>query len=91
MLTNRKYTLLAALIMCGIFFGLPNWANAQCEPGETAYQITLSEASGTFIPEDIAWEITSNSTGEVVISESCPDYAGGTFDFCLIPGETYTF
>jgi len=74
-----------------LFFGLSSIGYSQCEAGETEYQITLSDAAGTFFSSDLTWNITSNASDEVIISESCPAYTGGTFDFCLIPGELYTF
>jgi len=81
----------SAFIVCVLFFGISLLSFSQCETGETAYQITLPDADGSFFPEDIAWNITSNATDEVIISEACPNYEGGTFDFCLISGQTYTF
>lgn len=86
------FTLLrATALVCTLLLGAVSTANAQCEEGESFYQITLPDPSGTTFPTDISWNITEDSSGDIIIEETCPDYAGGTFDFCLTPGESYTF
>ncbi|MCZ4410792.1 hypothetical protein O3Q51_18390, partial [Cryomorphaceae bacterium 1068] len=62
---------------------------SQCDPGETAYEITLAPG-GSFIGER-SWEIVPADGGDPVISVDCGDYVDGTFDFCLTPGVEYTF
>ncbi|HKK38795.1 MAG TPA: hypothetical protein VJ949_05230, partial [Cryomorphaceae bacterium] len=89
MLTNRKYTLLAVFVTCSMFFGMATQSSAQCDPGETAYEITLAPG-GSFVGER-SWEIVPTLGGDPVISQECGDYEGGTYSFCLTPGVSYTF
>lgn len=64
---------------------------SQCDPSQSPYSIFLADESDTQFPTDISWSITADATGEVIVSQDCPEYTGGNFDFCLVPGESYTF
>ncbi|MFT6188070.1 MAG: hypothetical protein ACI83L_002984, partial [Cryomorphaceae bacterium] len=87
---NKMFTLwLNAVSVCVLLFGLSLTGYSQCDPGETAYEITLA-SGGSFIGER-SWEIVPADGGDPIISVDCGDYAGGTFDFCLTPGVEYTF
>ncbi|MGB6038149.1 MAG: hypothetical protein WBG42_17870, partial [Cryomorphaceae bacterium] len=80
-----------ALALIIFNFTLVSIGYAQCDEGLSPYSIVLADESQTSFPTDIAWSITADATGEVIASQDCPDYTGGTFDLCLVTGESYTF
>jgi len=63
---------------------------SQCDPGLLPYSIVLADESETSSPTEISWFVISEETG-AGSGQFCPDYTGGTFELCLIPGEQYTF
>jgi len=90
MINNLKLSLWApTLFIFSLAFISESFS--QCAPGLSPYSIVLADESQTSFPTDIAWSITADATGEVIVSQGCLEYTGGTFDFCLVPGESYTF
>ena len=88
------FTLLrTTVVVCALLLGAVSSSFAQCAPGETAYQIDLPVPTGAIaeFPTDIAWSIINADTEEIIIGETCPNYEGGNFEFCLVPGQTYEF
>ena len=82
------FTLLrATVLVCALLLGAISTVYAQCEPGEPAYQIDLPVSAGPFVdfPTDITLIIINVDTEEFVVGETCPDYEGGNFEFCLVP------
>jgi hypothetical protein len=79
-----------SVLICVIFtLGIITKSSAQCDPGLVPYTLVLADESETAFPTDISWVVSSSN--QVVAGQLCPDYTGGVFELCLLPGETYTF